>query len=60
MRETLETPEHTAILVTPDRALARRVAAEMTRFGVRLDDSGGASLAETPAGAFLTRLLDVA
>ena len=60
LRETLETPDCTAILVTPDRALARRVSAEMARFGVKLDDSGGASLAETPAGAFLTRLLDVA
>ena len=60
LRETLEDPDRTAILVTPDRALARRVSAEMSRFGVRLDDSGGASLAETPAGAFLTRILDVA
>ena len=60
LRETLETPGETAILVTPDRMLARRVSAEMGRFGVRLDDSGGAALAETPAGAFLTRLLDVA
>jgi ATP-dependent helicase/nuclease subunit B len=60
LRETLDDPDKTAILVTPDRALARRVSAEMSRFGVRLDDSGGASLAETPAGAFLTRLLDVA
>lgn len=60
LRETLETPGKTAILVTPDRSLARRVSAEMTRFGVRLDDSGGASLAETPAGAFLVRLLAVA
>lgn len=60
LRETLEMPDRTAILVTSDRALARRVSAEMTRFGVKLDDSGGASLAETPAGAFLTRLLDVA
>lgn len=60
LRETLEDPGKTAILVTPDRSLARRVSAEMRRFGVRLDDSGGASLAETPAGAFLLRLLDVA
>ena len=60
LRETLETPDLTAILVTPDRGLGRRVSAEMMRFGVRLDDSGGASLAETRAGAFLTRLLDVA
>lgn len=60
LREMLEEEGRTAILVTPDRSLARRVSAEMTRFGVKLDDSGGASLAETPAGAFLTRLLDVA
>lgn len=60
LRDVLETPDRTAILVTPDRMLARRVSAEMTRFGVRLDDSGGAALAETMAGAFLTRLLDVA
>ena len=60
LRETLETPDRTAILVTPDRMLARRVSAEMLRFGVRLDDSGGAALAETPAGAFLTRVLDAA
>ena len=60
LRETLDTPGKTAILVTPDRGLARRVAAEMDRFGVRLDDSGGAALSETHAGAFLLRLLDVA
>lgn len=60
LRETLDTPDKTAILVTPDRGLARRVAAEMDRFGVRLDDSGGAALSETHAGAFLLRLLDVA
>ncbi|RKQ96018.1 double-strand break repair protein AddB [Maricaulis maris] len=60
LREVLEHPDETAILVTPDRMLARRVSAEMVRFGVRLDDSGGAALAETPAGAFLTRLLDAA
>tara|TARA_R110000868_G_scaffold6550_7_gene37056 strand:- start:10062 stop:13130 length:3069 start_codon:yes stop_codon:yes gene_type:complete len=60
LRETLDTPEKTAILVTPDRGLARRVAAEMARFGVRLDDSGGAALSETHAGAFLLRLLDAA
>lgn len=60
LRETLEMPERTAILVTPDRALARRVSTEMGRFGVRVDDSGGAALAECAAGSFLERLLDVA
>lgn len=56
MRETLETTQRTAALVTPDRALARRVAAELSRFGVAVDDSAGAPLAETPPGAYL-RLL---
>ncbi len=56
LRETLETPGKTAALVTPDRGLARRVAAELLRWGVEIDDSGGTPLALTPAGAFL-RLL---
>ncbi|WP_363346938.1 double-strand break repair protein AddB [Methylocystis echinoides] len=51
LREALETPERTAALVTPDRNLARRVAAELRRFSIEIDDSGGASLASTPAGA---------
>ena len=56
MREALETPGRTAALVTPDRAVARRVAAELRRFGIDIDDSGGASLAMTCAGA-LARLV---
>ncbi|WP_442756594.1 double-strand break repair protein AddB [Methylocystis sp. JAN1] len=51
LREALETPERTAALVTPDRNIARRVAAELRRFNIDIDDSGGASLASTPAGA---------
>ena len=53
LREALEPPGKTAALVTPDRALARRVKAELARWGVALDDSAGTPLAETPAGAFL-------
>ena len=34
LREALETPGRTAALVTPDRELARRVAAELARFGI--------------------------
>ena len=56
LRETLETPDMTAALVTPDRELARRVAAELARWDVDIDDSGGSPLALTPPGAFL-RLL---
>lgn len=53
LRETLERPGETAALVTPDRALARRVAAELGRFGVPIDDSAGQPLDQTPPGVFL-------
>jgi ATP-dependent helicase/nuclease subunit B len=42
----------TAALITPDRALARRVAAALDRWKVPVDDSGGDPLSETPAGIF--------
>ncbi|NPU68490.1 double-strand break repair protein AddB [Bradyrhizobium sp. 83012] len=41
-----------AALVTPDRALARRVMAALTRWHLTFDDSGGDALLETPAGIF--------
>ena len=44
MREVLEKPEKTAALVTPDRNLARRVAAELERWGIKIDDSAGRRL----------------
>lgn len=56
LREALETPGRTAALVTPDRAIGRRVAAELRRFNIEVDDSGGASLAATRVGA-LARLV---
>jgi ATP-dependent helicase/nuclease subunit B len=52
LRETLQTPNKTAALVTPDRSLARRVVAALARWGVTADDSGGDSLADTSAGVF--------
>lgn len=59
LRHALETPGKTAALVTPDRDLARRVAAELRRWEIEVDDSAGAPLAATPAGTFL-RLLATA
>jgi ATP-dependent helicase/nuclease subunit B len=41
-----------AALVTPDRALARRVIAALARWNLDYDDSGGDALIETPAGTF--------
>jgi len=53
MRQTLESDGKTAALVTPDRTLARRVTAELARWGIDIDDSAGRPLAETPPGVFL-------
>ncbi|MBN9596156.1 MAG: double-strand break repair protein AddB [Afipia sp.] len=51
MREAREL-NRTAALVTPDRALARRVMASLGRWDLAFDDSGGDSLMDTPAGIF--------
>lgn len=53
LREALETPGATAALVTPDRELARRVAAALARWDIRPDDSGGRPMALTPPAMFL-------
>jgi len=58
LRETLETPGATAALVTPDRDLARRVAAELRRWGIEIDDSAGLPLNRTPPGIFLRLVLE--
>lgn len=52
LRETLERPGATAALVTPDRSIARRVAAEMRRWEINVDDSAGRPLGTTSAGVF--------
>ena len=52
LREALEDKAKTAALVTPDRALARRVIAALERWQVKVDDSGGDALADTAAGVF--------
>lgn len=60
LRETLQTPGATAALVTPDRAIARRVAAEMRRWQIVVDDSAGRPLATTAAGVFARLAASVA
>jgi ATP-dependent helicase/nuclease subunit B len=54
MREAREL-DLSAALVTPDRALARRVMAALDRWELAYDDSGGDPLLDTPVGIF-TRL----
>lgn len=51
LREAVESG-HTAALVTPDRALARRVGASLARWSITADDSGGDALPDTEAGVF--------
>lgn len=55
MRESVERGE-TVALVTPHRALARRVGHILTRWGIAVDDSAGEALEGTPAG-ILARLV---
>jgi ATP-dependent helicase/nuclease subunit B len=51
MREARE-QNISAALVTPDRALARRVMAALGRWNLEFDDSGGDALMDTPPGIF--------
>jgi len=60
LRETLEDPNKTAALVTPDVALGRRVMAALARWNAPVDDSRGVSLADTPAGNFARLAAEVA
>ncbi len=53
VREALEAPEKSVLLVTPDRAIVTRVARTLEQWGVQLDASFGAPVAETRAGALL-------
>lgn len=52
--------EGSAALVTGDRELARRVAAELRRFGIEADDSGGTPLSSTPPATLLALMLEAA
>ncbi|CAN5503292.1 double-strand break repair protein AddB [soil metagenome] len=49
-----------AALVTPDRALTRRVMAALGRWNLTFDDSGGDALTETSAGIFARLVAETA
>ena len=53
LRESLSLENQTAALVTPDRDLAARVASELQRFGIVIEDSAGTSLSRLGAGSLL-------
>ncbi len=56
LRGALETRGRTGALVTADRDLARRVASELRRWDIEVDDSAGTPLLDTPP-AVLLRLI---
>ncbi|HTM76291.1 MAG TPA: double-strand break repair protein AddB, partial [Devosia sp.] len=47
-------------IVTPDRNLARRIAAELGRFGVQVDDAAGVPLFQSAAGRLARQILALA
>ncbi len=59
LRGILEESGKTAALITPDRALAQRVSAELRRWGIQADDSAGVPLGQTVLGS-LARLISKA
>jgi ATP-dependent helicase/nuclease subunit B len=59
MRGILEAPGKTAALVTPDRRLARRVAARLRRWDIEVDDSAGTPLANTVVGSFFRLIAEM-
>ncbi len=59
LREAVEEGK-TAALVTPDRALARRVNAALQRWNIDAEDTGGDALTDTPAGIFARLAADPA
>ncbi|EZP56963.1 double-strand break repair protein AddB [Sphingomonas sp. RIT328] len=60
LRGALEDEGRTAALVTPDRALARRVVVHLRRWGIEANDSAGRPLAILPPGTLLLALAEAA
>jgi ATP-dependent helicase/nuclease subunit B len=58
IRGALEVPQKRIALVTPDRELAVRVAAQLRRWGINVDDSAGIPLLQTPPGTLALALVD--
>ncbi len=59
IRKALLTDVASIALITPDRALAERVALELGRWQVTVDDSAGQPLARTVAGHLFGLVLDL-
>lgn len=60
LRHALEEGSRLSALVTGDRDLARRVGAELRRFGIEADDSAGRLLSASPQAEMLRLLVEAA
>lgn len=58
MREVLDTPGKTAVLITADQRLSRMVSGELKRWGIEASSSAGQKLVDTPPAQFLRLILD--
>ncbi len=59
VREALAEPEKRVAVVTPDRALARRIVHHLARWNITADDSAGRPLSQSAAGRLLLLLAEV-
>ena len=60
LRELLEKPDQNAVLVTPDKDLARRVSARLQHWGVQASLEGGTTLFQSKIGSWAFHVLDMA
>ena len=60
IRQALETAEKQISLVTPDRELAVRVSAQLSRWNIQVDDSAGQPLVQLPPATLLLGLAEIA
>jgi ATP-dependent helicase/nuclease subunit B len=58
IRGALEVAQKRVALITPDRELAVRVAGQLRRWGIEVDDSAGIPLLQTPPGTLALALVD--
>lgn len=58
IRGALEVAGKRVALITPDRELAVRVAGQLHRWGIEVDDSAGIPLLQTPPGTLALALVD--
>ena len=58
MREALETPGKTAMLISGDQRLSQMVSGALKQWGISVSSSAGQSLDQTPVAHFLQLIID--